>query len=53
MQIKIKAKNICFYCKKKIKAGEEIGIYKSGLVIHAEPCKREFDKLKEADKKDV
>lgn len=53
MQIKMKAKNICFYCKKKIKPGDNIGIYESGLVIHIEPCKKEFDKLKEAHKKNV
>ncbi len=52
MQIKIKAKNICILCKKKIRSNEEIAVYKNGVVIHLEPCKRELDKMKEL-KKDV
>jgi len=54
MQLKLKAKNRCIFCKKKIKVGEEIGIYKTGVVIHAKSCKQELDRIiKEDEGKNV
>jgi len=50
MELTIKAKNRCIFCKKKIEIGENVCIYKTGIIIHQSPCKKKLDYLLKKDK---